>query len=61
MEGVYVTDRPVAALSSMTVIASWGPAGRSGYTGSEIISETGTLPLKVVIRCLADPTVVLEV
>ncbi|MFM7978290.1 MAG: hypothetical protein ACKPKO_03160, partial [Candidatus Fonsibacter sp.] len=53
VEGVYVTDRPEAALNSLNLLASGGIAGKAGYIGSEIISEDGTIPLKVVVRCLA--------
>ena len=54
--GVYVTDRPETALGEMLIPASGGPAGKPGYSGSEVISEDGTIPLKCVLRCLADPT-----
>ena len=54
--GVYVTDRPETALSETLILASGGPAGKPGYSGSEVISEDGTIPLKCVLRCLADPT-----
>ncbi|MFM7989074.1 MAG: hypothetical protein ACKPKO_58150, partial [Candidatus Fonsibacter sp.] len=56
VEGVYCTDRPDSALESISYIASGGPAGKAGYSGSELITEDGTIPLKVVIRCLADST-----
>ena len=56
VEGVYCTDRPAAALSNIGILASGGPAGRAGYIGSELITEDGTIPLKVVVRCLADTT-----
>ncbi|MFM7983524.1 MAG: hypothetical protein ACKPKO_29780, partial [Candidatus Fonsibacter sp.] len=56
VEGVYCTDRPDSALESISYIASGGPVGKAGCVGSELISEDGTIPLKVVIRCLADST-----
>ena len=54
--GIYVTDRPETALSEALIPASGGPAGKPGYSGSEVISEDGTIPLKCALRCLADPT-----
>ncbi|MFM7982844.1 MAG: hypothetical protein ACKPKO_26330, partial [Candidatus Fonsibacter sp.] len=56
VEGVYVSDRPETALNSLNMTASGGPAGRVGYMGSEIVVDDGTVPFKVVIRCLADTT-----
>ena len=40
----------------MGIMASGGPSGQAGYVGSELIAEDGTIPLKIVIRCLADTT-----
>ena len=56
VEGVYVSDRPETALNNLNVLGGGGPARQSGYVGSELISEDGTITLKVVIRCLADTT-----
>ena len=56
VEGVYCTDRIEDALNNVGILASGGPSGKAGYVGSELISEDGTIPLKVVIRCLADTT-----
>ena len=56
VEGVYCTDRLEDALNSLGLLASGGPTSRAGYVGSELISEDGTIPLKVVIRYLADTT-----
>ena len=55
--GVYCTDRPETACNEALIPASGGPAGRSGYSGSELITQDGTIPCKILLRCLADPTV----
>ena len=54
--GVHVPDRPATACSEILIEACIGPAARAGYSSSEIISEDGTIPMKCVLRCLADPT-----
>ena len=56
VEGVYCNDKIEDALNSIGIPASGGPSGKPGYVGSELISEDGTIPLKIVIRCLADTT-----
>ena len=56
VEGVYCTDKIEFALNNVGILASGGPSGQAGYVGSELISEDGTIPLKIVIRCLADTT-----
>ena len=37
-----------------------GPAGEAGYAGSELITEDGTVPFKVILRCIAYPSGLLE-
>ena len=54
--GVYCADRLATACSESLIPACGGPAGRSGYSGSEIAAADGTIPCKVVLRCLADPS-----
>ena len=54
--GVYCADRLATACSESLIPACGGPAGRSGYSGSEIAAADGTIPFKVVLRCLADPS-----
>ena len=56
VEGVYCNDKIEDALNYIGIPASGGPSGKPDYVGSELISEDGTIPLKVVIRCLADTT-----
>ena len=56
MAGVYVTDRPEAASNKALIPASGGPAGRAGCACSELMAEDGTIPLKVILRCIADPS-----
>ena len=53
--GVYVTDRPETECSEVLIPASGGPTGKPGYSGSEVTSDDGTIPMKFVVRCLADP------
>ena len=54
--GVYVTGRPETVVDKATIPASGGPAGKAGYAGSEMITEDGTIPFKVVLRRIADPS-----
>ena len=54
--GVYVTDRPETALNKAIIPASGGPVGKAGCAGSELITEYGTIPFKVILRCIADPS-----
>ena len=54
--GVYVTYRPDTALNKAIIPASGGPVGKAGYAGSELITEDGTIPCKVILRCIADPS-----
>ena len=53
--GVYCADRPETACNEPLVLASGGPAGRSGYAGAELITKDGAIPAKVILRCIADP------
>jgi len=52
--GVYCCDRPEAACPHVLVPACGGPTGRTGYSGTELITDDGTIPFKVILRCLAD-------
>ena len=54
--GVYVTDRPETAINKAIIPASGGPVGRAGYAGSELVTEDGTIPFKVILRCIVDPS-----
>ena len=54
--GVYVTYRPDTAVNKAIIPASGRPAGKAGCAGSELITEDGTIPFKVVLRCIADPS-----
>ena len=54
--GVYCANRSGATCSGPVAPASGGPAGWRGHSSSEITVEDGTIPFKVVFRCLADPT-----
>ena len=56
VDGVYCTDRLETACKDSLVSASAGPAGICGYSGSALMVEDCTIPFKVVLRCLADPT-----
>ena len=50
--GVYCFDGPEAACQHVLVPARGGPTGRSGYSGTELITEDGTIPFKVIRMCL---------
>ena len=52
--GVYCVDRPETACNEPLVPASGGPAGRCGYSGTELITKDGTIPFKVVLRRMVD-------
>ena len=54
--GVYVTDRPETVVSKAIIPASGGPVGRAGYAGSELVTEYGTIPCKVILRRIDDPS-----
>ena len=54
--GVYVTGCPETVVNKAIIPASGGPAGKAGYAGSELITEDGTIPFKVVLQCLAGPS-----
>ena len=54
--GVYVTDRPETVVHQAFTSASEGPGGKAGYAGLEPITEDGTIPGKVVLQYIADPS-----
>ena len=41
--GVYCFDRPEVACQHTLIQACGGPAGRTGYSGTELITEDGTI------------------
>ena len=53
--GVYCADRPETTCNEPLIRASGGPAGRSGYAGTELITKDGTIPFTSILRCVADP------
>ena len=52
--GVYATDRLATAAGYPTTWAAVGPHGerRKGFAGSEVVAEDGTLPMRVILRCI---------
>ena len=56
--GVYVLDQLQAAHNRLNILVSGGPNGRPGFSGSEVASADGILPVQNLFRCVAILTVV---